>query len=117
MLGRVKGSVHVPKSKNLRDAILDAAEQRGREIDPTSGVGDGIASYLKWLSEREPRSFAGLMGKLLPLTPTKVALPKIEKPEDLIAASSAIADAVASGDLAPTEGSALASIVQGVSQK
>jgi hypothetical protein len=112
--GRPKGSITVAKSQNLRDSILTAAEQRGREINPDARDGDGVAAYLKWLSETEPRAFSSLLGRILPLLPAKVALPPIEKPSDLVAASAAIAKAVSEGDLAPTEGSAISAIVQGV---
>jgi hypothetical protein len=110
--GRPKGIVSVERSKNLRDQILAAAEMRGREIDPTAE--DGVSAYLKDLAEKDHRAFSSLLGRILPLLPAKVALPPIEKPSDLVAASSAIAKAVSEGDLAPTEGSAIASIVGAV---
>ena len=73
-----------------------------------------MISYLTHLAEKEPRAYASLLGRVLPLLPTPVALPPIEKPADLIAASSALAKAVSDGELAPTEGSAIANIVGAV---
>ena len=112
--GRPKGIVALSKAKNLRDLILLAAERHGQKIKP--GSEDGVASYLEWLSEHEPRSFAGLLGKILPLMPVRLALPPIEKPTDLVAASSAIAKAVSEGELAPQEASAISHVVDGVAK-
>ena len=118
--GRPKGVVAISRATNLRDLILAAAGARGKvlaaerglEIAPDSD--QAIALYLEWLSANEPRSFSSLLAKILPLMPTKVALPEIKAPSDLVAASSAIAKAVSEGDLAPTEGSAIANIVGAV---
>jgi hypothetical protein len=112
--GRPKGIVALSKAKNLRDLILLAAERHGQKIKP--GSEDGVASYLEWLSEHEPRSFAGLLGKILPLMPVRLTLPPIEKPADLVAASSAIAKAVSEGELAPQEASAISHVVDGVAK-
>jgi hypothetical protein len=113
-VGRPKGIVALSKAKNLRDLILLAAERHGQKLDPQSQ--DGVASYLEWLSENEPRSFAGLLGKILPLMPVRLTLPPIEKPADLVAASSAIAKAVSEGELAPQEASAISHVVDGVAK-
>jgi hypothetical protein len=90
------------------------AAERGLEIVPDSD--QAIAFYLEWLSANEPRSFSSLLAKILPLMPTKVALPDIKAPADLVAASSAIAKAVSEGGLTPSEGSAIANIVGTVSK-
>ena len=112
--GRPKGIVALSKAKNLRDLILLAAERHGQKLDPQSQ--DGVASYLEWLSENERRSFAGLLGKILPLMPVRLTLPPIEKPADLVAASSAIAKAVSEDELAPQEASAISHVVDGVAK-
>lgn len=47
----------------LKGAILQAATDHGHD-----GAGaDGLAGYLLHLAETEPRSYAGLLGKVLPL--------------------------------------------------
>jgi hypothetical protein len=112
--GRPKGIVALSKAKNLRDLILLAAERHGQKIDPKSE--DGIAAYLEWLAANEPRSFCGLLGKILPLMPVKLTLPAIQKPSDLVAASSAIAKAVSEGELAPNEAAAISHVVDGVAK-
>jgi hypothetical protein len=112
--GRPKGIVAVAKAKNLRDLVLLAAERHGQKIDPKSE--DGVAAYLEWLAANEPRSFSSLLGKILPLMPVKLTLPSIEKPSDLVAASSAIAKAVSEGELAPQEASAISHVVDGVAK-
>jgi hypothetical protein len=112
--GRPRGSVTIAKSTNLRDQILAAAERQGLEVDP--GSSDGITAYLKHLASTEPRSFAGLLGRVLPLMPAKITLPPIEKPADLVAAASAIAQAVSEGELAPQEASAISHVVDGVAK-
>jgi len=47
----------------LREAILLAAETTGYDGEGTGG----LQGYLRRLAEREPRSFSGLLGKVLPL--------------------------------------------------
>lgn len=47
----------------LKEAILLAAENSGYDREGT----DGLLGYLRHLAEDEPRSFAGLLGKVLPL--------------------------------------------------
>jgi hypothetical protein len=91
-----------------------AAERHGQKIDPKSE--DGVAAYLEWLATNEPRSFASLLAKILPLMPVKLSLPPIEKPADLVAASSAIAKAVSEGELSPNEASAISHVVDGVAK-
>lgn len=59
--GRPKGSKNKTTAA-LKDAILLAAEQTGAD-----GTGNGgLLGYLKRLAVLEPRSFVGLLGKLLP---------------------------------------------------
>lgn len=60
--GRPKGALN--KTTNiLKEAILLAAEQRGSD-----GAGkDGLAGYCQFLAEKEPRAFAQLLGKVLPM--------------------------------------------------
>ena len=60
--GRVKG-VPNKTTRVLKEAILLAAERVGRD-----GKGQrGITGYLEHLAQREPASFASLLGKILPL--------------------------------------------------
>jgi hypothetical protein len=47
----------------LKEAILQAAALTGHD-----GNGkDGLEGYLRQLAEKEPRAYAGLLGKVLPL--------------------------------------------------
>jgi hypothetical protein len=110
--GPPKGHERVLKTRNLRDVILRAAELQGKKIDPKAD--DGIEAYLVYLSEHEPRSFAGLLGKILPLMPVKLALPPISKPEDLVAAAAEIAKAASEGEISTSDASALSNIVGAV---
>jgi hypothetical protein len=110
--GRPVGSVRVEKAPNLRDIILRAADLQGRKISPEAD--DGVEAYLVHLSETEPRSFAGLLGKILPLMPVRLALPPISKPEDLVTAASEIAKAASEGEISTSDASALSNIVGAV---
>jgi len=50
-------------TKVLKEAILLAAEQHGED-----GKGkEGLTGYLKRLAAKEPKSFATLLGKVLPM--------------------------------------------------
>lgn len=62
--GRPKG---VPnKTTTLwKDAIMIAAEQAGKDLDPSAE--DGLTAYLKDLAETNKPAFALLMGKVFPL--------------------------------------------------
>lgn len=63
--GRPKGSVNKTTGM-LKDAILKAAELCGQD-----GQGKGkLVGYLRNLAEKEPKSFAGLLGRVLPLQVT-----------------------------------------------
>lgn len=63
--GRAKG-VPNKTTRALKEAILLAAERVGRD-----GNGQrGITGYLEMLAQREPASFASLLGKVLPLQVT-----------------------------------------------
>ncbi|MGB6769285.1 MAG: hypothetical protein WBE50_14570 [Methyloceanibacter sp.] len=44
----------------LKDSILDALEEAGGE--------GGSVGYLRWLAHEHPPAFAGLVGKVLPMT-------------------------------------------------
>jgi hypothetical protein len=60
--GRPKGALNKTTSI-LKDAILMAAEQRGSD-----GLGkDGLAGYCQFLADKQPRAFAQLLGKVLPM--------------------------------------------------
>lgn len=60
--GRPKG---VPNKTTalLKDAILTAATQSGRD---TKGKG-GLVGYLKRVADEDMKAFAGLLGKVMPL--------------------------------------------------
>ena len=73
--GRVKGSRN-KMTRALKDAMILAAEELGdlsgiaREDLSQEGVEQGkqgLVGYLKWLGKMEPRSFADILGKLIPL--------------------------------------------------
>lgn len=50
----------------LKEAILTAAEKCGRD-----GKGkDGLVGYLQMLAVDEPKAFAGLLGRVIPLQVT-----------------------------------------------
>jgi hypothetical protein len=61
-MGRPKG---VPNKTTalLKEAILLAAEQVGSDGNGT----EGLSGYCRYLAEREPRAFAVLLGKVLPM--------------------------------------------------
>jgi hypothetical protein len=60
--GRPKGSPNKTTAA-LKDAILMAAEQRGED-----GEGkDGLTGYCAFLAKEEPRAFASLLGRVLPM--------------------------------------------------
>ena len=63
--GRVKG---VPNRSTtaLKEAILQAAEKTGADMQ---GKG-GLTGYLTFLAKDEPKSFAMLLGKVLPMQVT-----------------------------------------------
>lgn len=61
-MGRPKGSKNkIPVL--LKHAIMLAAEQVGQD-----GTGkDGLVGYCRFLAQAEPKAFAALMGRVLPL--------------------------------------------------
>ena len=63
--GRKAGSPN-KTTKALKEAILEAAELVGHD----GNGGDGLTGYLKTLAVSEPRAFAGLLGRVLPLQVT-----------------------------------------------
>lgn len=63
--GRPKG-IPNKTTTQLKEAILQAAEDVGQ-----NGEGeDGLVGYLRLLARAEPKAFAGLLGKVLPLQVT-----------------------------------------------
>lgn len=63
--GRPKGSPNKTTAA-LKEAILLAAEQVGED-----GKGKGeLTGYLRFLAKGEPKAFAGLLGKVLPMQVT-----------------------------------------------
>lgn len=63
--GRPKGSANKTTAQ-LKDAILRAATKAG---DNGKGRG-GLQGYCRFLAMSEPKAFAGLLGKVLPLQVT-----------------------------------------------
>lgn len=60
--GKPKGAVN-KVTKALREAVVEAAEKVGED-----GKGkDGAVGYLVMLAKKEPKSFAGLLGRAMPL--------------------------------------------------
>lgn len=60
--GRQVGSVN-KITADLKKGIIEAAVKRGSD-----GKGkDGLVGYLFWLARLEPRSFASLLGRLVPM--------------------------------------------------
>jgi hypothetical protein len=111
--GRPKGSPTLTaRNCDLRIAIINAAEAAGQEVDPTHP--SGIEAYLKHLAQREPKSFSSLLGRTIGQMPVRVALPAIEKPSDLVAASSAVAKAMSDGEISPGDASAISGVVANV---
>lgn len=60
--GRPKGSTNKTTSL-LREAIIFAAEETGVDGEGT----DGLVGYCKHLALHEPKAFASLMGRVLPI--------------------------------------------------
>lgn len=61
--GKPKGATN-KTTQALKEAILKAAEDVGED-----GTGKGgTVGYLTSLAKTEPKAFAGLLGKVLPLT-------------------------------------------------
>ena len=102
------------ETRDLRRAILDAAEDAGIEIDPNST--DGLRTYLRQMAQSNVKSFAPLLGRVITIQPVKVAIPVIEKPADLVAATSAVATAVAEGELSPGDASAVSNVLSTVAR-
>lgn len=60
--GRPKGSPNKTTAM-LKDAILQAAESIGED----QAGKDGLAGYCAFLAKEEPRAFASLLGRILPM--------------------------------------------------
>jgi hypothetical protein len=63
--GRVKGTPNKTTAL-LKDAILKAADAVGEDMQ---GKGK-LVGYCKYLARTEPKAFAGLLGRVLPLQVT-----------------------------------------------
>lgn len=61
--GRPKGSPN-KTTKALKDAILEALELAGNDVDAKTG---GSVAYLRKLATDHPQAFTGLLGRVLPL--------------------------------------------------
>lgn len=75
--GRKRGSVN-RKTAILKEAILLAAELEGdqdlrttarlnSETDGESAKRGGLVGYLRWVARNHPATFAGLLGRVLPM--------------------------------------------------
>ena len=62
-MGRKKGTPN-KTTRLLKEAVIQAAEETG---NPASGNEGGTVGYCRWLAETEPKSFATLLGRVLPL--------------------------------------------------
>lgn len=60
--GRVKGTPNKTTAL-LKDAIIKAAEATGEDLNGK----EGLVGYCKFLAAKEPKAFAGLLGKVLPM--------------------------------------------------
>lgn len=88
--GRTPGSVNkIPRL--IKEAIVLAAEEVGEvvvTIDPKDGRPlfangpDGLTGYLRHLAKNEPKAFATLLGRVLPLQIT--GLPNPHDPKKLL---------------------------------
>jgi hypothetical protein len=112
--GRPKGipTLATPKGTHLRDCILEAARRAGTDIDPRTD--DGVTAYLHSLAATDKKAFTSLLGRVLPTLPVQVPLPVIEKPADLVAATSAVAKAVSEGELSTSDASAVSNVIANV---
>lgn len=61
--GRPRGAVN-KTTKTLKEAILRAAELSGRDLKGK----DGLVGYLRRVADEDVKAFAGLLGKVLPMT-------------------------------------------------
>jgi hypothetical protein len=63
--GRKKGTPNKISSA-LKEAILEAAENAGKRLNPDAE--SGTVAYLEQIAIQEPASFCSLLGKVLPMT-------------------------------------------------
>lgn len=61
-MGRVKGTPNKTTAL-LKDAIIKAAEASGEDKQGK----DGLVGYCTFLAKEEPKAFAQLLGKVLPM--------------------------------------------------
>jgi hypothetical protein len=97
------------KAMSLRDAVISAAAPVGLEVDPNAE--DGLESFLADVARKDRKSFVTLLNRAMALQPVRVPLPPIEKPADLVAASSEIARAVGEGEISPGDAASISTIV------
>jgi hypothetical protein len=104
------------ETRDLKRAILDAAEDAGLEIDPTSK--DGLRSYLGSLAKSHQKTFGPLLARALPLMPTKLStpLPDMAAPSSVVEASNVIARAASEGDITLAEAASLSAIIANVAK-
>jgi hypothetical protein len=114
--GRPKGAPSLASTKNthLRDQIIEAARLAGMEIDPSSP--DGVTAYLYSIAMTDRKAMSSLLARVLPIMPTRVFLPPIEKAADLVGANSALLKAAADGEISTSDAASLGSIVGNVAK-
>jgi hypothetical protein len=114
--GRPKGAPSLASTKNahLRDQIIEAARLAGMEIDPSSP--DGVTAYLYSIAMTDRKAMSSLLARVLPIMPTRVTLPPIEKAADLVGANAALLKAAADGEISTSDAAALGSIVGNVAR-
>jgi hypothetical protein len=82
----------------IMDAVLGAGEDLGfvgmdENGDPIATGVDGMRGYMRWLGLREPKAYANLVGRILPMT----IMAQIDQPKEYSTLDEAIADAKAQG--------------------
>jgi hypothetical protein len=114
--GRPKGAPSLASTKNahLRDQIIEAARLAGMETDPSSP--DGVTAYLYSIAMTDKKTMSSLLARVLPIMPTRVPLPPIEKAADLVGANSALLRAAADGEISTSDAASLGSLVGNVAR-
>jgi hypothetical protein len=114
--GRPKGAPTLASTTNvhLRDQIIEAARLAGMEIDPSNP--DGVTAYLYSIAKSDKKAMSSLLARVLPIMPTRVALPPIKKAADLVGANSALLKAAADGEISTSDAASLGSIVGNVAR-
>lgn len=73
-----------------------------------------MEAYIKSLAKTDKGAYASLLGRVLALMPVRVPIPAIEKPADLVNATSAVATAVSEGELSTSDASAVSNVIANI---